>query len=87
MLKAPTLVKKTISVLLLIFRRSLSKSSGLSVALANIMDVISAVSGYVSKMVSSGDTTLGAVSSKMKILLLDSETVRVYGVADSPDQS
>ena len=38
-------------------------------------------------MVSSGDTTLGAVSSKMKILLLDSETVRVYGTAGSPDQS
>lgn len=44
------------------------------------MDVVSAVSGYISKMVSSGDTTLGASSSKMKILLLDSETVRVYGM-------
>lgn len=44
------------------------------------MDVVSAVSGYISKMVSAGDTALGASSSKMKILLLDSETVRVYGM-------
>jgi hypothetical protein len=42
------------------------------------MDVVSAVSGYVSKMVIAGDTSLGSSSSKMKILLLDSETVRVY---------
>lgn len=40
------------------------------------MDVVSAISGYISKMVSAGDTTTGS-SSKMKILLLDSETVRV----------
>ena len=45
------------------------------------MDVVSAVSGYISKMVLAGDTTLGSSSSKMKILLLDSETVRVYGKA------
>jgi vacuolar protein sorting-associated protein 45 len=42
------------------------------------MDVVSAVSGYVSKMVLAGDTSLGSSSSKMKMLLLDSETVRVY---------
>ena len=42
------------------------------------MDVVSAASGYVSKMVLAGDTSLGSSSSKMKILLLDSETVRVY---------
>lgn len=41
------------------------------------MDVVSAVSGYISKMVSAGDTAVGSSSAKMKILLLDSETVRV----------
>ena len=40
------------------------------------MDVVSSISGYISKMVSAGDTATGS-SSKMKILLLDSETVRV----------
>jgi vacuolar protein sorting-associated protein 45 len=41
------------------------------------MDVVAAVSGYVSRMVSVGDaSTPGSSSSaKMKILLLDSETV------------
>lgn len=41
------------------------------------MDVVSAVSGYISKMVSAGDSNLGSSSSRMKILLLDTETVRV----------
>lgn len=41
------------------------------------MDVVQAVSGYVSKMVSYGDGTAGTTSAKMKILLLDSETVRL----------
>lgn len=41
------------------------------------MDVVSAVSGYVSKMVSAGDSISGSSSAKMKVLLLDSETVRV----------
>ena len=41
------------------------------------MDVVSAVSGYISKMASAGDTATGSSSAKMKILLLDSETVRV----------
>lgn len=43
------------------------------------MDVVAAVSGYISKMVTAGDpsATGGSSSSsaKMKILLLDSETV------------
>lgn len=37
------------------------------------MDIVSAVSSYVGKMVSS--TGAGGSSGKMKILLLDSETV------------
>jgi hypothetical protein len=36
------------------------------------MDVVQAVSGYVTKMVSAGDSSGG----KMKILLLDQETVK-----------
>ena len=39
------------------------------------MDVVKAVSGYITKMMSSGDGTMGTSSAKMKILLLDSETV------------
>lgn len=38
------------------------------------MDVVAAASGYISKMVTVGESA-GASSSKMKILLLDSETV------------
>ena len=41
------------------------------------MDVVSAISGYISKMVSAGDTAVASSSAKMKVLLLDSETVRV----------
>ena len=40
------------------------------------MDVAVAVSGYVSKIAGVGDGAAGA-SAKMKILLLDSETVSV----------
>lgn len=40
------------------------------------MDVASAISGFVSKMVSVGDNPTGTSTAKMKILLLDSETVR-----------
>jgi hypothetical protein len=40
------------------------------------MDVVAAVSGYISKMVTAGESATGSSSSKMKILLLDSETVR-----------
>lgn len=39
------------------------------------MDVVQAVSGYVTKMVSAGDSASGGAAVKMKILLLDSETV------------
>ncbi len=40
------------------------------------MDVVQAVSGYISKMVAVGDGTAGTTAAKMKILLLDHETVR-----------
>jgi len=40
------------------------------------MDVMQAVSGYISKMMTVGDGAAGTASAKMKILLLDSETVR-----------
>lgn len=43
------------------------------------MDVAQAVSGYITKMVSLGDNTAGTTNAKMKILLLDSETVRLPG--------
>jgi hypothetical protein len=50
------------------------------------MDVVAAVSGYVSKMVTAGESTSGSSSTKMKILLLDSETVRAarssYNIRD-----
>lgn len=44
------------------------------------MDVVAAVSGYISRMVTAGDSasassSLSSSSAKMKILLLDSETV------------
>jgi len=45
------------------------------------MDVVQAVSGYISKMVSAGDGTSGAPSAKMKILLLDKETVPIISTA------
>ncbi|KAI9677613.1 MAG: vacuolar protein sorting-associated protein 45 [Caeruleum heppii] len=45
------------------------------------MDVVQATSGYVSKMVSASDTTTGSSSGKMKILLLDSETVSIVSTA------
>lgn len=41
----------------------------------SIMDVVAAVSGYISKMVTAGESASGSSSTKMKILLLDSETV------------
>ncbi|KAL9003293.1 MAG: hypothetical protein Q9188_003830 [Gyalolechia gomerana] len=43
------------------------------------MDVVSAVSGYISKVALAGDTTSG--SAKMKILLLDRETVPIVSTA------
>lgn len=45
------------------------------------MDVVSAVSGYISKMVSAGDMALASSSAKMKILLLDSETISFVSTA------
>lgn len=39
------------------------------------MDVVSAVSGYITKMVSVGESATGTSGAKMKIMLLDSETV------------
>ena len=45
------------------------------------MDVVQAVSGYISKMVSAGDGASGTPSAKMKILLLDSETVNIASTA------
>ncbi|KAL8710505.1 MAG: hypothetical protein Q9220_004938 [cf. Caloplaca sp. 1 TL-2023] len=43
------------------------------------MDVVSAVSGYISKIALAGDAASGA--PKMKILLLDSETVAIISTA------
>ncbi|KAF4628734.1 hypothetical protein G7Y89_g9414 [Cudoniella acicularis] len=45
------------------------------------MDVVQAVSGYISKMVSAGDSASGTSSAKMKILLLDSDTVSIVSTA------
>ncbi|KAH8909589.1 GIDA-domain-containing protein [Coniochaeta sp. PMI_546] len=45
------------------------------------MDVIQAVGGYISKIVSAGDSTSGTPSAKMKILLLDRETVPIVSTA------
>ncbi|RAK94875.1 Sec1 family protein [Aspergillus ibericus CBS 121593] len=44
------------------------------------MDVVAAVSGYISKMVTAGDPSSSS-SAKMKILLLDSETVPIVSTA------
>ena len=40
-----------------------------------VMDVVQAVSGYITKMVSAGDSASSGSAAKMKILLLDSDTV------------
>lgn len=45
------------------------------------MDVVQAVSGYISKMVSAGEGISGAPSAKMKILLLDSDTMSIVSTA------
>jgi len=39
------------------------------------MDIVQAVSGYITKMMSAGDSAAGTSAAKMKILLLDNETV------------
>lgn len=45
------------------------------------MDIIQAVSGYISKIVSEGDNATGVSSAKMKILLLDKDTVSIVSTA------
>ncbi|KAJ9150849.1 Vacuolar protein sorting-associated protein 45 [Pleurostoma richardsiae] len=45
------------------------------------MDVAQAISGYISRMVSAGDSLSGAPSAKMKILLLDKDTVPIISTA------
>ncbi|KAK3944717.1 vacuolar protein sorting-associated protein 45 [Diplogelasinospora grovesii] len=45
------------------------------------MDVVQAVSGYISKLVWAGDRAPGAPSAKMKILLLDRGTVPIVSTA------
>lgn len=48
------------------------------------MDVIQAVSGYITKMVSAGDSAAtGTSAAKMKILLLDNETVGLSALPGS----
>jgi hypothetical protein len=46
-----------------------------------IMNISEAVSGYLTKMVSVGDSSSGSQTAKMKILLLDKDTV---GLSASP---
>jgi hypothetical protein len=49
------------------------------------MDIVQAVSGYITKMVSVGDSAAtGTSAAKMKILLLDNETV---GLSPPPEQT
>ncbi|TLD22764.1 hypothetical protein PspLS_07226 [Pyricularia sp. CBS 133598] len=45
------------------------------------MDVVQAVSGYITKMISTGDSATGTQSAKMKILLLDRDTVPILSTA------
>ncbi|KAF2841735.1 Sec1-like protein [Patellaria atrata CBS 101060] len=45
------------------------------------MDIVQAVSGYITKMVSAGDAASGMPAAKMKILLLDNETVSILSTA------
>ncbi|KAK7524269.1 vacuolar protein sorting-associated protein 45 [Phyllosticta citriasiana] len=45
------------------------------------MDVVQAVSSYITKMVSAGDNASGTGPPKMKILLLDRETVPIVSTA------
>lgn len=40
------------------------------------MDIYASISGYILKMMSVGDTGASSGPAKMKILLLDKETVR-----------
>ncbi|KAF2446419.1 vacuolar protein sorting-associated protein 45 [Karstenula rhodostoma CBS 690.94] len=46
------------------------------------MDIVQAVSGYITKMVSAGDSAAaGTSAAKMKILLLDNDTVSIVSTA------
>lgn len=45
------------------------------------MDIFQAVSGYVNKMVSLGDTSTNEGAAKMKVLLLDRDTVPIVSSA------
>lgn len=45
------------------------------------MDIVQAVSGYITRMVSQGDSASGSSLAKMKILLLDKETVGILSTA------
>ena len=48
------------------------------------MDIVQAVSGYITKMVSVGDSAAtGTSAAKMKILLLDNETVGLSPPSES----
>ena len=45
------------------------------------MDIAAAVSGYLTKIVTHGDTTTGSSPSKMKILLLDNDSMTIVSTA------
>lgn len=45
------------------------------------MDVVQAVSGYIARMMTLGDGAAGTASAKMKILLLDAETMSIISTA------
>ncbi|PNS15433.1 hypothetical protein CAC42_692 [Sphaceloma murrayae] len=45
------------------------------------MDIFQTVSGYITRMVSAGDGNAGSNAAKMKILLLDHETVQIVSAA------
>ena len=45
------------------------------------MDLVQAAAGYVSRIISAGDSTTGTGSAKMKILLLDRDTVSIISTA------
>jgi len=45
------------------------------------MDIAQAASNYITKMVSSGDTLTSAASAKMKVMLLDKDTVSIVSTA------
>lgn len=56
-------------------------SDALSTAISTTMDVAAAVQNYVSKIAGVGEGAAASSNSKMKILLLDSETVSIVSTA------